>query len=242
MVDTIVCARGIGEPLKSPILMAVVREVERLRGKPVRVIHLPWSASYGPVPQPFGYAFSRSLADGYRMLSDYLGTGPAVGLGFSGGAKLMGDYASWGDKRLRAVGLIADPAMPNNVPGMPRGKWGITGHRPIDGIPAMWKADPKDGIPLCPSNSPLRTLADQSEAFSLVDPAAWGESMFTKLRRGQFQQVDPLRQFTMGEWLEAIKLFRGYKGGDHTSYATRKEHNGKTYTQNLAAWLNQQMG
>ncbi|QNJ57151.1 lysin B [Gordonia phage Rabbitrun] len=241
MVDTIVCARGIGEPIESPILMAVVREVQRLRGKPVRVIHLPWSASYGPVPQPFGESFSQSLRRGFEMLDNAL-LAPAVGLGFSGGAKLMGDAAAQGHRNLKAVGLIADPAMPMGVVRQRTRAWGITGQRKIERTPVLWKADPKDGICLCPPNSPLRTLADQSEAFSLGDPAAWGESMFTKLRRGQFQQVDPLRQFTMGEWLEAIKLFRGYKGGDHTSYATRKEHNGKTYTQNLAAWLNQQMG
>ncbi|AXQ64472.1 lysin B [Gordonia phage Neville] len=241
MIETLICARGIGEPIKSPMLMSVVRELEYLQARKIRVLHLPWSASYGPVPNPFGESFDKALATGFEMLDDLLDDGPAVGIGFSGGAKLLGDFTRVRHPNLKAVGLIADPAMPWLTRNGNR--FGITGSRNVSGLPVMWKADPKDGIPLCPSNSPLRTLADQSSAFSLGDPAAWGESMFTKLRRGQFQQVDPVRQFTMGEWLEAIKLFRGYgRGGDHTSYATRKERNGRTYTQNLAAWLNQQMG
>lgn len=236
----IISVRGIGEPLFSPIIGSVVRHLNRITGEQQRVTSLPWKAEYGPVPNPLGSSFKDSLESGKRLLLQELEKEPALVIGYSGGAKLAGDVAVSKPKNMVALGLIADPAMPMGVVRTRTRAWGITGQRPIDGVPVMWKADPKDGICSCPPNSPLRTLADQSQAFSLADPAGWSNDVFQRLLRGAWQEVNLGQQFTQGEWFKAIELFKGYAfGGDHISYGLRREHNGLTYTENLAHWLAQ---
>ncbi|QGH75844.1 lysin B [Gordonia phage Syleon] len=234
----IILCRGIGEPASSPMLRTVTTEILKLGYVP-EVVNLPWKAQYGPVPDPLGDDFHDALAHGKELLRRELDKGPAVVLGYSGGAQLAGDFVvDIGHHNLIALGLVADPGQPKGATGN-YSRWGITGARIPFGTPTAWIADPNDGIPLCPANSPLRTLADQSEKFSLIDPVAWGFGLWIKLVRGDFQKVDAFKQFTEGEWWEAADLLHGYVfGRDHTSYGTRIDpRTGNTYSRDLAEWV-----
>lgn len=236
MTKLILC-RGIGEPANSPMLQNVVRELATL-GKYPLVVNIPYSASYGPAGKQglLGESFNDSLKTGRQLLRAELAKGPAVVLGYSAGAKLAGDVAVEKPDNLLAVGLIADPAMPYTAKN--NGRYGITGSRPVTTVPCKWSADPRDGICQCPTNSPLRTLADQSEAFSLGDPAAWTADMWHRWSTAHWQPTNLWGQITTDAWPEAARLFYGYLwGGDHTSYGLRRETNGKTYTRNMAEWV-----
>ncbi|MFE5699952.1 hypothetical protein [Rhodococcus koreensis] len=249
---TVLRCRGIGEPMGDASMLANV--TKHLDDKRFRVVEVPWAASYGPVPAPFGTSFDSSLSTGRTMLLDYIrrDPNPVVLLGYSGGAALAGDVAAeigaWKhpDLDVRAAGLISDPLRPYswgaNVTGLP-GR-GIAGSRPISGAARVWHmADPADVITCCPLDSPLRTLADQSAALSLADPRSWGWDLITRLRQGRWQA-------TIRDWRNvpevwraygaAIAGARGYLGADHTSYHLRRYPGStRTYTEWLADRINE---
>ncbi|MGW0043362.1 alpha/beta fold hydrolase [Rhodococcus sp. NPDC003348] len=225
---TVLTCRGIAEPLEANMLTNTTTLLDPTR---FTTREVPWEASYGPYPEPGGSSFDKALADGRALLLDMIADdpNPVVLLGYSGGAALAGNVAAeiarglHPDLVVRGVGLIADPLRPESA-GLPG--WGIAGRRSIGGAMPVWQiADPRDVICCCPANSPLRTLADQSAAFSLADPRAWVVDLLDRLRTRRWQAV-------LIEWWHPWTVWRQYSNaiddvegylyrGDHTGYATR---------------------
>lgn len=233
----LITARGIGEGMRDNMLGQLVRALPQWDH-----VELPWSASYGPFnPErnPFGEAFSDALGSGAAKLRAELDKGPAVLVGYSGGAALVGNVAAELHPNIRAVGLVADPFQP----GVER--FGIGGARYItQKVPIRWIGNPKDAICNCDVDSPLRTLADQSAAMSLGDPVAWGRDVLDRLSRDRWQRVrlewwnlpGVLRQYA-----QAVDDVHGYLGLDrlseHTVYNWRRGPSGDTDLHDLAVWL-----
>jgi hypothetical protein len=227
------------------MLANVTRLLDRKR---FVIREVPWSASYGPVPAALGSSYDQSLNTGRTMLLKAIkdDPNPVALLGYSGGAALAGNVASeisWGRHTgldVRGVGLISDP---RRHPGLTDPTWGIAGARMILPRFPVWSlADPADVITSCPGNSPLRTLADQSAAFSLADPVAWGADLVGRLKTNQWQAVrldwrNP--RAVLAQYRQAIVDAEGYLTGDHTGYSRRIYRDGRTYTQWLADRINE---
>ncbi|RVW06248.1 alpha/beta hydrolase family protein [Rhodococcus spongiicola] len=246
---TVITCRGIGEPYPSPMLANVTRLLDPER---FRIVALPWSATYGPVPSVRGISFDKALRTGREMLIDYIrrDPNPVVLLGYSGGAALAGNVAdeiALGDHPgldLRGVGLISDPlrSSVNDVNPGATG-CGIAGSRPIPGNFLVWHcADPADVITCCPLDSPLRTFADQSAAFSLADPGAWATDLLDRLRTRRWQST--IRDWrnipaVLRAYRQAISDARGYLTDDHTSYHLRRyPGTDRTYCEWMADRIN----
>lgn len=179
----VIRVRGIGEPLQGNLLSHVTALVPG-----AEVVELPYEATYGPAPSPFGRSFKASVAWGETLLRRELDKGPAFVLGFSGGAVVAGNVAAAGHPNLLGVVLVADPCMP------PRGgvlsRFGIAGARWIpEGVPRLWVWRTDDPIPWCPSDSPLRTFSDQSSAFALGDARGWTTDLLDRLNRQRWQKI-----------------------------------------------------
>lgn len=245
---TVLACRGIGEPLQGNMCSAVTRRLDPTR---FRVIEVPWTASYGPVPLPLGPAFDDSLRTGRELLLRMIDEDPipVLLLGYSGGAALAGNVAAEvarGDHpRLEVVGsaLISDPFMPHWEAPV-ENTWGIAGSRDImSAFATWWVSDPADAICCCPSNSPLRTIADQTRAFSLSNLLGWGVDLVGRLKRQEWQQVAidwRNRDEVHAIYRQAAHDLDGYlRRGDHTSYALRiKPRTSTTYTDWLADQIN----
>ncbi|MEV0946136.1 alpha/beta fold hydrolase [Rhodococcus sp. NPDC049939] len=250
MTITVLTCRGVGEPFPSPMLANVTQLLDPRR---FRVVAVPWEASYGPVPDPHGVSFDEALRTGREMLLENIADdpNPVVLVGYSAGAALAGHVAaeiSWGNHPgldLRGVGLISDPFRhPMNVVNATASGWGIAGRRIIPVAFPVWQlADPADVITCCPPDSPLRTIADQSTAFSLADPHAWVEDLLDRLRTRRWQA-------TIRDWrnipqvwrayTRAISGVKGYLNGEHTSYHLRcYPGSTRTYCEWLADRINQ---
>lgn len=243
---TVLCCRGIGESLRENMLSNVTKYLDPAR---FRAREVPWSASYGAVGgRPDGASFGRALADGRTILLEMIRNDPypVILKGYSGGAALAGNVAAeiglgnYKELDVRGVGLISDPlrSLDYNLPG-----WGIAGTRPIRGLPVWQMADPTDVITCCPKDSPLRTLADQSAAFSLADPIAWGSDLVDRLSRSRWQEITqtwhPVEIYR--RYSEAMDDAAGYLWrGDHVSYNTRLVPGStRTYTEWLADRINE---
>ena len=245
----LVTARGIGEPMDGNMLSRVV---DHFPG--TTHIELPWSASYGLVNRAgnlLGHSFKQALEYGDALFREVLDAHPegVIAGGYSGGAALVGNRASYGHPNLRAVFLVADPYAPpvNGLSGLA----GVR-NRPIN-VPVLWKRDPKDVICNARKDSRLRYIADLSEAFSLGDIQGW----FAEVAAGT--QTDAIARLIRDRWAATLKnpfgagkiwsdfaldisdaegyLYRG----DHTGYGVRREANGRTYLENTAIWIRQQM-
>lgn len=224
---TVLACRGIAEPLDDNMLTNTTRLLDPRR---FVIKEVPWEASYGPNPDPGGSSFDKAISEGRTLLLQMIADdpNPVVLLGYSGGAALAGKVADEVGRGLhpqlevRGVGLISDPLRPESA-GLPG--WGIAGQRTIPGMPVWQIADPLDAICCCPRNSPLRTFADQSAAFSLGDPGAWVADLIDRLRTGRWQAVflNWWKPWTVWqEYARAIDDVKGYLfRGDHTSYWTR---------------------
>ncbi|NKV45440.1 hypothetical protein GS926_14925 [Rhodococcus hoagii] len=246
---TVLSCRGIGEPLQGNMCSAVTRRLDPTR---FRVIEVPWTASYGPVPLPFGPAFDESLRAGRELLLRMIDEdpNPVLLLGYSGGAALAGNVAAEVGRglhphlELAGTALISDPFMPWAESPTPEEKWGIAGGRYIPGdFPVWWAADPADAICCCPANSPLRTIADQTRSFSLSNLLGWGVDLVGRLKRQEWQQVAidwRNRDEVHAIYRQAAHDLDGYlRRGDHASYALRtKPGTSMTYTDWIADQIN----
>lgn len=179
---------GVGERPNTPMLLDEVTQ-----HLPFEVIDVPLSVNYGPVgvQGPFGASFDKSLSLSVSLILNAIreATDPVILLGYSGGAAAVGHAASelsqHPELEVAAVGLVADPFMPK---GVSPGAYGVAGAREVafDG-PTLWAFDERDPICCTPPLSPLRTIADQSAAMSLGDPAAWGYDLVDRLLKARWQ-------------------------------------------------------
>ncbi|QSE94169.1 alpha/beta fold hydrolase [Rhodococcus pseudokoreensis] len=245
---TVLCCRGIGESMGDGSMLANV--TKHLDPRRFRVVEVPWSAQYGPVPAPLGSSFDTSLRTGRLMLLDYIrrDPNPVVIIGYSGGGALAGNVAAEiarGEHPaldVRGVGLISDPLRPMTRTDY---TWGIAGKRWINADFPVWHlADPSDVITSCPEDSPLRTFADQSASFALADLRSWGWDLVDRIRRRRWQA-------TIRDWHNAPEIWRAYtqalhgadgylRRGDHTSYHLRRYPGStRTYTEWLADRINE---
>jgi len=232
----VITVRGISEPIESPMLANVTKLIRNAEVAPI-----PYSAQYGPVPRLTGMSFDRTVAQGESLLRAELDKGPAVVLAYSAGALIAGNVAARGHRNIRAVGLISDPMRSTTTAD---GTWGIAGNRWIPGTFPVWQmADPKDVITCCPANSPLRTVSDQSSAFSLVDPLAWSWDLVERLRQQRWQA-------TIRDWRNLREVWAAYSAAidgaqgylfarDHVSYGKRIYRDGRTYCEWLADRINE---
>lgn len=205
----IVRVRGIGEPMEGNLLSHITRLIPG-----VEVVELPWSAQYGPFPKVTGISFSASTGAGQAMLLRELDNGPAVVLGFSGGAAVSGNVARIGHRNLRGTVLVADPLQPD----FGSGSFGIAGQREAPNARWFYRLD--DPIPMCPRYSPLRTFADQSAAFALGDPAAWVGDLVDRLNKQRWQQIAVRWWEPMSVWQQysrAVVDLRNYRF-NHPAY------------------------
>ncbi|PTR42052.1 hypothetical protein C8K38_111221 [Rhodococcus sp. OK611] len=228
---TVLCCRGIGEPLRDNMLAGVTRRLDPTR---FQVVEVPWAASYGPVPLPLGPAFDQSLADGRALLLRLIAEdpNPVLLLGYSGGAALAGHVAAEIAKgwhpglEVVGAGLVSDPFTPGHASPAP-GRWGIAGPRSIPSrFPVWWVSDPADVICCCPAGSPVRTLADQTSAASLSNLVAWAANLRWRLEFQQWQQVAidwGNREQVKAIYRQALHDVDGYlRRGDHTGYGVRR--------------------
>jgi hypothetical protein len=231
----ITCA-GIGERIGDPAgMLAPIRAGFASRG--VDVYDLPWRNDYGPVGTagPLGASFAANLTAGQKMLDAELNKGPAIIACYSGGAALGGNIAAAGHPNLVAIGLVADPYMPN----FGTGKYGVAGSRPIVADkPVYWEADPNDIICQCPANSPIRGFSDLTHAFAFSNQPAYAQDLANRLIENRWQRWwDVPGLWRIGQALQGIN---GYLwGGDHTSYQIRRRPggNGETYIEHLQTKL-----
>lgn len=178
------------------------------------VSELPYSAQYGFVPLPFGQSFEASVTQGELMLRRELDKGPAVVLGYSGGAALAGNVARDGHPNLLGVGLIADPFQPKAITH--DGKFGVAGSRDIRGVPTKWVWNPADMICQSRANSPVRAVADQTARMSLKDPGRWQADLLDRLAKNRWQRITyrPWDVLAIArEYGQAVTDVRGYLDG-----------------------------
>ena len=239
MTGRVILCDGIGEPQPNTLLA-------QADWSGLEVTHLRWSQSYGPVNpnhDPFGESFTQALGAGMTALRTELDRGPAFVAGYSGGAALAGHVAAQGHENLIAVGLVADPFQPPVIGGA--NVWGVAGRRPIWGHTYRAWTCPSDIICQAPADSPVRTFADQSAAFSLADPAAWTADLLNRLRTHRWQAICTNPFDAVGAWRRYVAAasgvgdYLGFEGHapSHQSYALRIPGQPWTFAADeLAAW------
>lgn len=244
---TFLTAAGIGDTHNS-MMKEVAKHLD-----PNLFVHkrLDWNNQYGPVPLLGGRSFQQNLRDGIEHGARVIDADPnPIFLGgFSGGAALMRMLASevhrglHHTKPIQGLANVADPYRPRGVGAPFNFGFGIAGEIEISDLWQREAADPADVICCCPANSPLRTLADQTSAFSLVDPTAWLQNIGWRLTTRQWQAVamdfGNIRSI-IDQYALASKGLDGYRrGGDHINYHTRiKPGFAVTYCKWLALELN----
>jgi hypothetical protein len=192
-----------------------------------------------PVRYPasgFGGAMSwaESRAEGKRALIEAIrGTNNlAVIAAYSQGAGPAGDLAAeigagkHPDLEVAGCALIADPKRPEGggLPGERSASgYGIAGSRPISKVPTWWASCEGDPITSLPAGSPLRSVADTADYFSLASPhdaLAWGWDLYNKAVNRGFQPWYSLERWR--DWGGATRSAWGYLprpigGGLHTT-------------------------
>lgn len=229
---TVLTLRGIGEPLDDTGTVSnKAAALLRHHRVDVEIIDVPWEATYGPVGgAPDGGAYVDTVDAGVLLAHHMINAtdNPVVLIGFSAGATVAGNLArritdgELDRGNLEAVGLIADPHQPRRVGGIDAHgdpAFGVAGERdPGAAVPVRWAWSAADPIPCTPELSPLRTIADQSAAMSLADPAAWTRDLVDRLRRARWQPSaidwrDPLG--TIRRYTRAAGAAGRYLTGDH---------------------------
>ena len=181
MAVRIITVRGIGEALDYNLLSQVTRHFPNTEH-----VELEWDAVYGPVGGRWdGIPFGKATSWGEVLLEKELDKGPALVVGYSGGAEVAGNVAQKGHKNIVATGLVSDPSAPEFWSGH-----GIKGRRPTTlPQPARWESNRLDVICSAPKDSPLRAFAEVSEGFSLGDPEYWGHDLLQKINTDRFWEA-----------------------------------------------------
>ena len=245
----VIIARGIGEPLTNSMLKTYLQPY--LPDTEYEFIELPWSAEYGPVPSVWGDPFENSIGEGEQLAIDWCRNDfrdrRVVLAGYSGGAELMGNVLARLAAETPSHGVVAglllsDPSQPKGLPET-GGKYGIRGSREVgESIPVRWFYELKDAICVCTPepDSLLRIFADASSEFSLAGPRAW-QGTIARLRFKKFQWwALPWHDLNKIKWQvdTAIYEAQGYLSrGDHVSYPSRVNSNGKPYFEDMADWI-----
>lgn len=175
-------------------------------------------------------AWARSRAAGRKALIDAIRSTNNLALigGYSQGAGIAGDLAAeigrgaLPDLEVVGCALIADPNRPpgGRLPGeLPASGYGIAGSRRIDNVPTWWAAAEGDPITALPVGSPLRSIADIAEFYSLASPAdaaAWGQALIERARAGRWQRWWSIENWQ--SWGGAARYAYNYTplGGRHT--------------------------
>lgn len=161
----------------------------------VNIVEIPWSAEYGPVPNPKGESFEGALKGLEVTLNEVFSlyeqkVTPSHKqffwpVGYSGGAEGIGNWLTKiSEDRLGSilgVTLISDPSMPKGISNykdrlIGEQVWGIRKSRTMS--PELktivdWVHNPNDLICCCPENSWIRAVAASTPAASLGDPLSW---------------------------------------------------------------------
>lgn len=205
---------------------------------------------YVDYPADFGTAvpYAESRAVGRQALIDAIRATPNLVVlgGFSQGAGIAGDLADeigrglHPDLEVVGCALIADPARPprSGMPHRPPAPgYGITGAREVYGVPTWWAAAVGDCITALPAGSPLRSIADATEFYSLRDAPAfffWMQSLLDRARSDRWQRWWSIEH--VRSWGGAVRYARGYFEGRHTLDYIRHGH-----AQALAEVINQEV-
>lgn len=234
--------RGIGEKLTGNMLDGFAR---RLPASWVRH-EVPWAASYGPVPDPFGISYDRALAAGMtlgetreRAIRAQDPQARIVLAGYSGGAALAGNLANRLRGLVDAVVLVADP----NYPGA-GGDYGIAGARTVLGAPCLYVVNPADVICCCPRVSPLRIIATLTPLAGLGADDAWRgtQDVLRKLadprvRASMAEQIGPWwAPATWSRYERARVDADGYLSGREHVGAYLRVTSGETMLTRAAVW------
>lgn len=225
--------RGIGERQSDPNNMCM--RGAHLVGAGGPIVDLPWGASYGS-PVPFGV----SVDEGAELLAKRIRSAPAaerlVVWSYSGGCvvvhRAMRLMSPVERARVRAWVFVSDPEQPELWLGDTPVSGIRTGLASAQPLPAdvmarcLFLCDPRDGICCCPRRSPLRWAAQWSENIGLGDRRAWDARIARAmlLARAPAYVADWRNPgLVRAEFERAGMLIHGYlRGGDHTSYGTRK--------------------
>lgn len=216
----LITVRGIGEP-RSPHPNLLDRFAKHFPN--YHRTDLDWSAVYGPVGgDVLGESFVSAVARGEELLEEEIvtGGGPAIIVGYSGGAEVVGNVVNRALSRNDAksnllersivfAGLVADPSCPPDRSGY----YGIRGYEnraaARNSSRVGWASNPDDVICRCPADSPLRAIAAGSEGFALGDPKYWANDLISKLKR------DTLWRWMLGDRPRYEQAYRdacGYLG------------------------------
>lgn len=211
---TVITARGVGEKVGGTAMLSDV--TKRLDPTKFRVRELDFTAAYGNVGGNEAFGISQQTGRNTLIAMIDQDPNPVVLLGYSAGAKLVGDVASEiaGGRHPRlkvlGVGLIADPARDSSqIEGQDRGGYGITGRRWIgtSKFPVWQFSAPGDPISELPEGNPLRTFADLSEYWG-PDQGRWMAELAERARKQQWQKWWDLRNWQ--SWSGAISWTQNY--------------------------------
>lgn len=236
---TVITARGISEQIGRNMITAVVRDLNPTQFR-VRELE-DYSAAYGWVggSEAFGISQAHGRAALLRMIDE--DPYPVILVGFSAGAKLVGDVAAEIAAGLHprllvlAVGVIADPARhTGQIVGENRGGYGITGGRFIltSKFPVWSYSAPGDPISELPEGNPLRSLADLSEYWG-PDTRRWMLQLLARAKTNQWQRWWSIDNWKT--WGGAIGWADNYLSKQrHIRYAVEiMPGSNVTYTQDL---------
>lgn len=197
---------------------------------------VPWIAEYGPVPQWSGLSYKSAISIGEKQVlaaMELYNDSEFILLGYSGGAHVAGNVANMSDKVIGCA-LIADPCKP--VTNWPDG-YGILGQRPVNRCWFWEVANPRDIICSCPATSPIRTIADITEGFSVGDEPTWSHTLLNKVYQEWWKQ--PQADWSSVAWGLAGYM-SPYPWGQHTGYDHMiiPDDSGLVYTTRIATVLN----
>lgn len=233
MITTVIHMRGTKEPAlqHDGVSWTFLNRLDRTRFA-VQPVAGPYD--YGQ-PTPFVES-NRIIRDNAVMLLRHR-TGPFVLSGYSAGGYVAGDLANEitagevdgvDPERLVGVALLADPKRPEGAGAdgiwTPPG-YGIAGQRAVLKARTWWGTAPVDCIAALTADSPLRTAADLTRAFT-VNPLGWDEwaqDMYDRLVVRRDLQLWWKFGFRPSRWTEAANALAGYlRFGAHTDDYIRR--------------------